>query len=39
MPFYVNGPHHVVNAYYIPNAPDLIEDGEHRICRTAQPQG
>lgn len=38
IPFYPDGPHRVVNAYYVPVAPDLIEDGEHRICRTAQPQ-
>ena len=39
IPFYADGPHYVVNAYYIPVPPDLIEDGDHRICRTAQPQG
>ncbi|WP_106196963.1 DUF6355 family natural product biosynthesis protein [Umezawaea tangerina] len=38
VPFYPDGPHRVVNAYYVPVAPDLIDDGQHRICRTGQPQ-
>jgi hypothetical protein len=37
--FRPNGPHRVVNAYYVPIAPALMGEGSDRMCRTAQPQG
>jgi len=39
MAFRPDGPHRVVNAYYVPIAPALMGEGANRMCRTAQPQG
>lgn len=37
-PFWPDGPHRVVNAYYVPVAPNLIDYGGGQHCSLTQPQ-